>query len=83
MCYSLGVEKMMSLDPPYGAPVHPTPSIPHPSWSDFHSPYNVHFKNHILQVFCPLYLQSDVAGPLWDPTVTRESFRLSISKSTH
>lgn len=31
MCYSLEVEKMMSLDPPYGAPVHPTPSIPHPA----------------------------------------------------
>lgn len=31
LCYSLGVEKMMSLDLPYGAPVHPTPSTPHPA----------------------------------------------------
>lgn len=31
MCYSLGVEKMMFPDPPYGAPVHPIPSIPHPA----------------------------------------------------
>ena len=31
MCCSLGVEKMMSPYPPYGALVHPTPSIPHPA----------------------------------------------------
>ena len=60
-----------------------TPFISHPSWSDFHSPYKV--TSRITSSMFPVPSTSSL---MWqdlfsDPMVPHESFRPSISKSTH